>query len=115
MPKKILIVDDEIKEFKKCKSVLSPYSHDLQLFYANHGPAAIDRINTIKPDLIFLDQTFYKENVFKGNLFYKDEDKGTIIQHKYDDSIADRDEQEQGLYIIKIIREQGFQGWVVFF
>lgn len=114
MPKKILIVDDEIKEYKKCKLALSPYSHDLQLFYANHGPSAIDRINTIKPDLIFLDQVFYKENVFKGNLFYKNEDTGTIVQHKYDDAIAVNDEQKQGLYIIEKIRDQGFQGWVVF-
>lgn len=114
MSKKILIVDDEIKEYRKCKSILAPYSHDIKLFYAPHGPAALDRINMLEPDLILLDQQFKKDNVLRGNLFYKDKDKSTIVQHRSDDMVAEEHETKQGLYIIQKIRELGFQGWIVF-
>lgn len=107
----ILIVDDIEDEFDKYKNILEPYTC-LHLLYARNGPEALEAISNSKPDIIFLDQYFYEENIGKDNLFF--EFNGQIVKHESSDLIAKEHETNQGLYIIRKIIAEGFKGKVVF-
>lgn len=108
---RILIVDDIEDEFDKYKNILEPYTC-LHLLYARNGPEALEAISNSKPDIIFLDQYFYAENIGKDNLFF--EFNGQIVKHESSDLIAKEHETNQGLYIIRKIIAEGFKGKVVF-
>ena len=107
----ILIVDDINEEFERYRNILEPYTC-LHLLYAKNGTEALESISKSRPDIIFLDQYFYADNIGKENLLF--EFNGQIVKHESDDMIAMEHEKNQGLYIIRKIKEEGFDGKVVF-
>ena len=109
---KILIVDDVNEEFERYRKILAPYTF-LRLLYAKNGPETLKCISDFNPDIIFLDQCFYADNVGKDNLFF--EYGNQILRHRADDKVAVEHEEKQGLYIIRKITEEGFKGKVVYF
>jgi DNA-binding LytR/AlgR family response regulator len=55
MPLKTIIVEDETPSRERLKSLLTDYKEIELIGEAENGPDAVNLINTIKPDLVFLD------------------------------------------------------------
>ena len=66
MPYSVLIIDDESPARLRMKQLIAKYSSDFEIIgEAHNGITAIHQIETLRPDLIFLDIQMPDKNGFE--------------------------------------------------
>ena len=63
---KTILIEDELLALQRLQNLLKPYKETIDIVgTATNGAEAIEQINTIKPDLIFLDIQMPEFNGFE--------------------------------------------------
>ncbi len=106
---KILIVDDEAGAREKIKRLLSSVKEALQIEEACNGIEAIEKINNLTPDLIFLDIQMPGLNGFDVLCHFPDRDFNVVFQTAYGEFAVKAFEENAIDYLLKPIDRKRFE------